>query len=357
MQSLSVGSFPYSPGLNPYQRLITDAMESSGLTVKRIPPRRSFPISYALSHDVDLLHLDWHHSWYRGSGSLQSLIKRSIYRYEVSKLQRLPTIWTAHNLFPHKNKNAPVDHDMTQRLIDQCRGIMAMSESAAKLVGQEYDIGPQTELRVIYHGHYCDCYENAITQSEARRQLDIPESDFVYLSLGTLLPYKGHAELIDAFHRCSGKNDRLLIVGGNADNDYVKRLIASSTASSASGSAKVQIVAESVSDDQLQVYFNAANVVVLPFSNILNSGSLLLAMSFGKPIVAPRIGSIPEIAHSSSFAGYDQDEPDGLENALMLAKKIDISPQTIIEFTRQKYCWEKIGLELSSWYHRLAQKN
>src|SRR5690606_10250440 len=48
-------------------------------------------------------------------------------------------------------------------------------------------------------------------------------------------------------------------------------------------------------DEMVADFFAASDVVVLPFRNILNSGSLILALSFNRPVVAPAIGSLTEL--------------------------------------------------------------
>src|SRR5690606_35060226 len=50
-----------------------------------------------------------------------------------------------------------------------------------------------------------------------------------------------------------------------------------------------------VKNDDVQVYFNAADVSVLPYKNILTSGAALLSLSFDTPILAPRAGVLPEL--------------------------------------------------------------
>jgi glycosyltransferase involved in cell wall biosynthesis len=289
---------------------------------------------------------------------VRSSIKRQIYRQGVKHLRSKPTIWTAHNLFPHRSRQADVDWEMTQLLINHCRGIMAMSRTAADLVREAYDVGDKIDLRVIPHGHYCDCYENQIGREQARTKLGIPADQFVYLSFGSLIPYKGHPELIDTFAKISGTEDRLLVVGHPSDADYVQQLAELAKTTAVRSRGTIQLVAESTDDRELQYYFNSADAVVLPFSNVLNSGSLLLAMSFGKPVVAPRIGSIPEIADPDSYVGYEPEDVDGLPAALRqvrkLAREPNAAPEKIIQRTRNKYSWDRIGGELKNWYQQLV---
>jgi beta-1,4-mannosyltransferase len=58
---------------------------------------------------------------------------------------------------------------------------------------------------------------------------------------------------------------------------------------------RIRLKLEFVSDRDVPLYMGAADVVVLPFDSILNSGSMLLALSFNRAVLAPRMGSLPEI--------------------------------------------------------------
>ena len=108
-----------------------------------------------------------------------------------------------------------------------------------------------------------------------------------------------------------------------------------------------------VSDDELQVYFNACDVVALPFRHVLNSGSLLLAMSFGCPVVAPRLGSIPEVACAEGWYGYDPSDPGGLARALtegLAATGRSGLRERILDFTAARYDWAAAGQKAVALY-------
>lgn len=59
--------------------------------------------------------------------------------------------------------------------------------------------------------------------------------------------------------------------------------------------------------------------MVLPYRDIINSGSAILGMSFGKAIIAPRLGCIPEILKSEGGILYDSNDKNGLLKAMKLA--------------------------------------
>ena len=75
-----------------------------------------------------------------------------------------------------------------------------------------------------------------------------------------------------------------------------------------------------VADDELQVFFNAADVMVLPFERIENSGSAILAMGFAKPIIAPARGVLTKRLFQQPELLYkDQSIPASiLDKAILL---------------------------------------
>lgn len=362
--SISVGSFPYAPGFNPYQRLFTSAIEEAGVHVVRIPPEKWFPLQKAAKTECDLLHLDWPHDWYNGKNLLTKSVKTWLYRAGLKHLKRKPTIWTAHNLVAHDSADEHRDHRMIQALINQCRGIMVMSDASQQQLESSYSIPVSTEVRRIFHGHYIDCYENSVSRGQARLELGIQSQQRVFLTLGSIKPYKGHVSLMTAFSRISQPDDLLLVAGGG-DIAFVNQLQNRAKELNQRGNgSSIRIEKGLVDDNRLQHFFNAADVTVLPFQNVLNSGSLLLAMSFGSPVVAPKIGSIPEIACPDWFFGYEaSDEVDNLANAMLNSgKKINVTEfhqirEAVIRFAREKYNWCKIGSELKHWYAEILDRN
>jgi glycosyltransferase involved in cell wall biosynthesis len=108
----------------------------------------------------------------------------------------------------------------------------------------------------------------------------------------------------------------------------------------------IRIHSRLIAADEMQVYFNASDVVALPFRKILNSGSMLLAMSFGRCVVAPRAGSLPEAAYTEAYFAYDPDDPEGLAAELQRALSLpDLSARGLAarEYVREKNDWSEIG--------------
>jgi beta-1,4-mannosyltransferase len=137
------------------------------------------------------------------------------------------------------------------------------------------------------------------------------------LFFGNIRPYKNVPQLLAAFRGLNRQDVQLMIVGqpgGGIDSRQLEQL--------AGADPRIQLRLEFVDDHDVPLYLGAADLVVLPFDSILNSGSALLALSFNRPILAPRLGSLPEIQHRVGARWLELYEgrlaPQHLEQAMSL---------------------------------------
>lgn len=341
-QALRVGIYPYNPGYNPYQLLFANALEAAGTAVVRIPPRKVLPIDHALSFDVNILHLDWPHDLYLGRTPLRQAFKQAMYAWGLHRLRKQAVVWTAHNLVGHDSKDPRYEARMIQRLIEVCDGIVSFSGVADSALRRQYDVPDRVVTKVIHHGHYIDVYENTVSRASARTKLGLRPDAVTVLAFGTIAKYKGFDALIQAFRAAACANAVLLIAGPAKDPALLSHL-RDLAARRRGDPADIRIIPETIDARDAQIYFNACDAVALPFRSVLNSGSLLLAMSFGRCVVAPAIGSIPEIAYPRAHFGYDPNAPDGLTDALKRAIRDGELKQRGAEakrFAAENYGWE-----------------
>ncbi len=159
-------------------------------------------------------------------------------------------------------------------------------------------------------------YENKMGKSDSRKQLNLNESDFVYLFFGELKPYKGLDNLLNAYAEIAQPNDRLMIAGKSYDPAYFAAI-----KQKADAILGVSIYHRFIEDNEVQVFFNAADVIVLPFVRIDHSGSVDLAMSFRKPVITLKTNAMRELLEHQSELLFDL--PEQLGTCLKNAKVID----------------------------------
>ena len=112
------------------------------------------------------------------------------------------------------------------------------------------------------------------------------------------------------------------------------------------GCANIKFMPGFIPDDQIQVYMNASDAVILPYRDILTSGAAILAMSFGRACIAPRLGCINDILDEHGAFLYDPDATDGLVRALKsaVASGRDLSRMGAYNrYLAKQWDWERIA--------------
>jgi beta-1,4-mannosyltransferase len=220
-------------------------------------------------------------------------------------------VWTAHNVLPHEQA-FPDDVAARKKLAAWADLVIVHSASTVEELKK---IGVILKrVVVIPHGSYVGVYPNIIKRAEARNKLGIAENVFVYLYLGLVRPYKGTEELLAAYGEIQNANNELIIAGKCQDENLKKIL------RGVSGSGNIMWHDKYINDDDLQIYFAAADVVALPFKAITSSGSALLALSFGKAVIVPSLGDLANLPDSIVYK-YSSEDKAGLKHAMEKAAK------------------------------------
>jgi D-inositol-3-phosphate glycosyltransferase len=135
-----------------------------------------------------------------------------------------------------------------------------------------------------------------VTFAEARRRLGIRNEDKTILFFGNIGPYKGLEFLIQAFQRIAVRNaDYRLIIAGKLRGDSEKYWNEVHQAIGQHVSrARITLEIRYIPDEDTELYFKAADVFVLPYTHVFQSGVLFLGYSFGLPVVATDVGSLRE---------------------------------------------------------------
>lgn len=334
----TIACLPVAGPDNPYQRLMIEGLNKEGklIAFNGVPDKFWGIARTILKHKPDYLHFDWVISYYYRRWKWFTYLSVLTFCAQIllARLLGVKLAWTLHNILPHDSPDVPIHRFCQRFLARRCEWVRVFAPGSVEKAVEELRI-PKEKIKVVPEGAYTQVYPNEVTQAEARTYLGIPPQAKVFLYIGLIKPYKGVLELIRAFKQLNSTNAFLYIAGKIMDEPYGEHI-------KREAMEHVILKGEYIPDDALQYYFNAADVVVLPFLKIENSGSVILAMGFRKPIVAPASGILKERLDVQADWLYTSAEELGetLEKALR-ASPDELNTIGIANFKAlSAYCWE-----------------
>ncbi len=336
---VTVAYIPWYP-TNPYQVRLRDELAAMGIRVH--PGKLNLRTLRALvrGRGPAIAHIHWPHGTYMDDYARYPFV---IFHLLLYRLLRNNVIWTVHELEFYETRYALLDRFMVRLLMAICRRLIVHSDYSATLVRERY--GFKREIVTLRHPSFIECYPNDIAPPVARARLQLAATTTVYLFLGHIKPYKGVESLIEAFKRTGG-HTVLMIVGQPFDAKTAVRI-----RSMAADDPRIRLVLEYVPDEDVQIYMQASDVVVFPFRKMHTSGSVLLAMSFGKPVVVPAMAAIPEYVDDRCAVLFDPNDTDGLRQSLVRVSSLDLPRMGKESFIRAaQYGWKEFATRHATVY-------
>lgn len=301
--------------LNPYVRLLADGLQAAGASV-RLANGLSLPgLLVNRRRGLDVIHLHWLELLYASPRPLVSAWRLGMILLTVAaaRLWGIRVIYTVHNLAQHEGRTPRLNDWGNRALFRLATALHAHDAVTARALAPW-----ASKVYIVPHGSYIGAYPNTTDRAAARARLWLSDASAVYLFLGGVRPYKGLELLLDAFRTLDDSQARLLVVGHAHRPDY-----AAAIAALAERDVRVRLILRHAPDDELQFFFQASDVCLLPYRAVTTSGAALLALSFGCPIVAPRLGPFPELAADGRGLLFEPDSADDLARALREARGID----------------------------------
>ena len=334
---------------NPYQKLLVKNLSAIGFDVKIKKKKVYFKIFdvsiiYNLSRGFkrNIFHLHWQHPFLLHKNRLLMVLKGTIFTGQlfIMKVLGVKIIWTVHNLKNHENKNRDIENIFCIIIAKIANGIIAHCDASKLNILALYKI-KENKVYSIPQGNYLNVYRGDHTRQESKEILGLNDNDFTFLFFGLIRPYKGILRLIESFQTVSSESARLIIAGRIEDKKHTELL-----RKKAKNDYRIKLKFGYIDNDKIAIYLKAADIVVLPYEDIINSGSAILGMSYGKVIIAPRIGCIPEILKNQYDMLYDPAKPNSLakkiEKALINKEKIKEIGTRNLE-TAKLLNWKKIA--------------
>lgn len=271
---------------NPYNWLLYSHLTNRGATVHEYSRERLLHGEYAI------LHLHWPEACLnvRRTGLALSGFLEQAHLVEQVRRRGTRIVWTIHNLHTHEGLHPRLEPWLWRTFIRRIDALISPSRSGLEAARERFPRLRDVPSFLVPLGHFRDVYPNALDRDIARDMLGIPAHSRVISFVGQIRPYKNVPALLRAFRGLDDPDARLLVAGKPLWLQLARDIEAA-----AGGDARIRLHLRHTAGEDLQLFLNAADVVVLPFREVLNSASALLALSFDRPILVPRKGALEEL--------------------------------------------------------------
>jgi D-inositol-3-phosphate glycosyltransferase len=219
----------------------------------------------------------------------------------------------------------------------------------------------ESKVSVVPFGINNTVPDTSLSSAEAKEQLGVTSSDKTMLFFGNIAPYKGLEYLVAAFAELLEKDRtyRLVIVGNpKGPTDYWNRIQQTILRSGVEDRVITKI--EYVPDEATELYFKAADVSILPYAHVFQSGVLFLGYSFGLPAIVSDVGTLKEeiIEGQTGFVFKRQDSSDlasKIEEYFRseLCHNLETRRPEIKAYANERYSWTKVAAITTRVYSEL----
>lgn len=214
-----------------------------------------------------------------------------------------------------------------------------------ELVGQ-FGVGAD-KVTIIPYGINDAVPISDLTRQEARRKLGLRNDEKAILYFGAIKRYKGLEDLVAAFRQIAPRGEYHLIIAGERKKGHEEYWTSIQQAIERDPHRKkILQKIDFIPDNEIEIYFKAADVAVLPYTDIFQSGILFLAYAFGLPVIASDVGSFSEdiVEGRTGFVCKPRD-PDDLARAIQryfetdLYKELEDHHQEIKDYALSRHSW------------------
>jgi glycosyltransferase involved in cell wall biosynthesis len=211
------------------------------------------------------------------------------------------------NVIPHETR--PGDIKLTKFFLKQNHGFIVMSNAVKDDLLQL-----KPDAKYSYHPHpLFDHFGENIDRNEAREQLNLPEDKKILLFFGFIRDYKGLDILIDTMQKLD--DEYILLIAGEVYGNFDKY---DEQIKSLGIESKVKKFVRYINDEEVPLFFSAADVCVQPYKSATQSGIVGISYHFDLPMIATDVGGLREMIepHDTGII-VDKPEPDMIKQAVI----------------------------------------
>ena len=310
-------------------------------------------LRYAATARPRIFHLLWNNKFEAFDRTLLTLYYRALGK-------RL--VFTAHNVNARKRDgNDSFFNRLTLKiqysLVDH---IFVHTEKMRAELLADFGV-PEGKATDIPFGINNTLPNTTLTPNEARRVLGLEPQHKTLLFFGNIAPYKGLEHLLVALAAVAktDRNYRLVIAGAVKNCTEYWEAIQKQIDQLGIRDLLIEKIGY-IPDEEAEKYFKAADVLLLPYNHIFQSGVLFLGYSFGLPVIVTDVGSLREdiVDGKTGFICQPKDPADlarSIETyfASDLFQQLESRRPEIQRFANERYSWSKVAAITENIYSRL----
>jgi glycosyltransferase involved in cell wall biosynthesis len=357
--SVECPEFHNTPGLT-FLNLRGNQRREAGIGVKVLRILRYYArlIGYAATAQPKVFHILWNNKF--------EYFDRTLLMLYYKCLGRKITL-TAHNVNAGRRDGSDtllnrVTLRIQYLLVDH---IFAHTRKMKSELMKDFGVR-EGKITLVPYGINNAVPDTALTRTEAKQRLGLSEDDKAVLFFGAIAPYKGLDLLVDAFRSLVAADSRYqLVVAGLPKGgcqtylEDVQKAVAGLTPT-----GRVLQSIRHIPDDEVEIYFKAADVVALPYREIFQSGILFMAYSFGVPVVATDVGEFRgDIIEGKTGFLCRPGQADALAAALQryfhseLFQQLNSKIPEITELVTSRHSWSTVAAMTRDVHSRLLDRS
>jgi len=255
--------------------------------------------------------------------------------YLVRRWTGAKTLFICDNVIPHERR--PGDVLFTRYAFGSVDYFIAQSHAVERELREFW---PRARAAYVPHPVY-EIFGKSVSRASARKALHL-SARRVILFFGYVRAYKGLMTLLEAMPRILDQMDVTCLVVGEfyeSDQPYRRFILANQL------EKHVILHSEYIPNDEVGLYFSAADCVVLPYRSATQSGIVQIAYNFGKPVIATDVGGLAEVVLDGKTGSIvPPGDPESLANAVVQFYRKKAEPRLArnVKSEKKKYSWQNL---------------
>jgi len=252
--------------------------------------------------------------------------------------KKIKKMFVCHNVFPHER--FPMDKFLTRLVLKNADFFIVHAHSDG---ADLRTIKPDAQFRLNPHPTYHAFSLRGLTKEQARQELGKDQEERLLLFFGFVRDYKGLRYLIQAMPQIKEELGaiKLMIVGafGSDKADYFNLI------NSCDVQDCVEVTDGYTPDNEVEKYFAACDLVVLPYESATQSGIVQIAYGFEKPVIVTNVGGLPDVV-TDKKTGYvvEAKNSQQLAQAVIAYYKDDMEKNFVENVRKEAYrfSWDRL---------------